>query len=121
MLSPIASFAASGAALACPVCPSGATALLASFGAAGFASAGVLKPILVGFLAASIVALALGYRRHRTLWPLLLAVPGAAALYVARWHVASAPLLYGGIALLIIASALDALAQRRLCRCCEQA
>lgn len=119
--SSLAALFASGSALVCPLCPSAATALLASIGVSGLAAAALLKPLLAAFLAVALAGLTLGYRRHRRPWPLALALPGALAVYGARWLVSSAPLLYGGIGLLLAASVADALAQRRVRPCCEAA
>ena len=112
----------SGASLAlglvCPACVPAAGAFLGSIGLSVLASASVLKPLLVLFLAVAAIGFVLGYRKHRKPWPILGAIAGAVGLYAGRWVVFSTPLIYVGAGALLTSSIANTILRRRAKSCC---
>ena len=105
-------------AVFCPACIPGIAAFLGSLGLSVLASHAVLNPLLIVFLGLALLALVLGYRRHRNPWPLMGGMVGAAALYAGKWIVFSLPLLYTGAAFLIASSLANTWVHRRASTCC---
>ncbi len=105
-------------AVFCPACIPGIAAFLGSLGLSVLASTAVLNPLLIVFLGLALLALVLGYRRHRNPWPLVGGIAGAAALYAGKWIVFSLPLLYTGAAFLIASSLANTWLRRRVSTCC---
>ena len=117
IFSTIGSWGAVALAVFCPVCIPAIGAFLGSLGLSVLALSAVIHPLLVVFLGLALLRLVLGYRRHRTPWPLLGGVLGVAGLYAGKWLVFSLPILYAGAALLIASSLADTVLGRRVSAC----
>ena len=99
-------------AVACPACWPAYAGLLSSFGVGFVNYTPFLLPIMALFLAVALATLSVQGRRRGHYGPLLLGVAGTAGLLVGRFAVASDPLIYAGIGLLIAASTWNAWPRR---------
>jgi hypothetical protein len=93
------------AAIACPAC----FPIFATISAAlGFGALrpfeGIIFYIFQAFVAVSVIGLAVSFRRHRNVGPLLLGTAGAAALGYAFYYAYSLSAVYGGLGVLFAAS-----------------
>jgi hypothetical protein len=91
-------------AATCPACVAAYAGVVSALGLGFLLTERVLAPLIVGFLAASLVSVGWSARGHRRLGPLITTAAGSAAVVLGRliWSV---PLLvYGGVALLLGAS-----------------
>jgi len=104
-------------AVACPACWPAYAGLLSSFGLGFVNYTPFLGPTMVLFLAIALGTLAYQGRRRGSYGPLLLGTIGSAGLLVGRFAVASNPVMYAGVAALVVASAWNAWPRRgALCR-----
>ena len=96
------------AAAACPVCFPKLALLGAAFGLGAFGAYEyhlfIATQVLVGI---AVAGHALAYRRHRNLWLLGTAAASGAAVFAGLYLFGSEPLVYVGLAGLIVASATD--------------
>ena len=86
--------------------------MLASFGLGFLARESVLQPLILGFLAVSLLTIAWSTRRHRRPGPVSVAVVGALAVVGGRvlWDVPAA--LYLGVACVLLGSLWNLIAKR---------
>ena len=95
----------------CPVCVATSGTVLSSVGLGFLATDQVIRWVLPAVLLAGLAGLLLATRAHRRWWVLGAGVTGALVLYVG-WWLASSPALYGGMVLLVAASAINFWARR---------
>jgi hypothetical protein len=95
----------------CPVCVAASGGVLSSVGLGFLAVDGVLRWVLAAILALGLLGLYLSSRRHRRLEALGLGLLGSLVLYTG-WLLDTKPVLYGGMAVLLAASALNLWCQR---------
>ena len=95
----------------CPLCVAASGGALASIGLGFLAVNSVIHWVLPITLALGLLGLFSASRRHRRWWVFALGVVGSLALY-GGWLLSFSPVLYGGMALLIAASAFNFWSQR---------
>lgn len=95
----------------CPICIAASDGVLSSIGLGFLAVDGVIRWVLPLTLALGLLGLFFASRTHRHWWVFGLGVLGSAVLY-GGWLATFAPLLYGGMALLLAASAFNFRSQR---------
>ena len=95
----------------CPLCVAASGGALASIGLGFLAVNSVIHWVLPITLALGLLGLFFASRRHRRWWVFALGVVGSLVLY-GGWLLSFSPVLYGGMALLIIASAFNFWSQR---------
>lgn len=93
----------------CPVCIPAIGALLSSIGLGFLVNEAVLRPVLIGFIAAAWFGFGWSYfREHGSPYPGVLGVVAGLSLYVGRYVYLggtwNAVLMYGGVAAMIAAS-----------------
>lgn len=93
--------------------------ILAAIGLGFIVNDAVLLPLLIIFLAVTLVGLWFGYRVHHRTWPLLLAGISAALVYVFIFVRTVPAVAYLGIAGLIVASLLNVVQRRKCSPACE--
>ena len=104
--------------IACPACWPAYAGLLSSIGL-GFLvpNRTYLLPLTVAFLLIAIGTLAFRARRRRGYWPFALGILAAGLILLGKFSLASNPVLYAGLGLLILASAWNSwpIASRCIC------
>ena len=104
--------------IACPACWPAYAGLLSSIGL-GFLvpNQTYLLPLTVAFLLVAVGTLAFRARRRRGYWPFALGILGASLILLGKFSLASNPVLYAGLGLLILASAWNSwpIASRCIC------
>lgn len=104
--------------VACPACWPAYTALLSSLGVGFLPTGRYLPTVTLLGLAIPLGVLALKARRGRGLMPFVFGLVGATALVVGRFALASAALVFVGVAMLAGASLWDTWAKRRKATAC---
>lgn len=99
----------------CPVCVAASGGMLASLGLGFLAVETNIRWILAVTLAIGVAGFVLSARRHRRWWTLALGVLGAVTLFVGRLMLVDV-VLYGGMVLLVGATAADFWARKRAAR-----
>lgn len=95
----------------CPICVATSGSMLSSVGLGFLAADQVIRWVLPAVLLAGLAGLFFAARAHRRWWALGAGVTGALILYVG-WWLAYPPTLYGGMVLLLAASAINFWARR---------
>lgn len=95
----------------CPICVAASGGVLSSIGLGFLAVDSVVRWLLPATLALGLAGFFFAVRRHRRWWLFAIAAAGAVVLY-GGWLFALAPVLYGGMVLLLAASALNFWSQR---------
>jgi MerC mercury resistance protein len=85
LVSPV-SVVASGFTALCCLGISAAVSLATSVGATFMTSDSTLRPLLIVFLAITVIASAFSFRRHRLPWPLVITVLAAVGVYVSIFN-----------------------------------
>ena len=99
--------------LACPACWPAYAGLLGSLGLGFLMETAYLLPLTAGFLLLALAALGFRARRRATgPGPLVIGLLAAAAILGGKFALDSDPIVYAGVALLIIASAWNAVPDR---------
>ena len=109
--------------LTCPACWPAYAGLLSSLGVGFVDYTPWVVPVMAAFLLISLGALAWQGIRRKVWAPFVLGTAGVLLLVVGKFVMASDPLLYGGIALLVVASVWNAW-PRKVCAipdssCCK--
>lgn len=96
----------------CPACVAAYAGVLSSLGLGVLARESVLQPLILGFLAVSVLTIAWSTRRHRRPGPVLIAVAGCLAVVGGRilWDLPAA--LYFGVACVFVGSIWNLIAKR---------
>lgn len=90
--------------LACPLCWPAYAGLLSSLGLGFLVSAQYLLAITIAFLVLALGALAFRARHRHGYGPFVIGLVAAATVLMAKFRWESSPVLYGAVALLVIAS-----------------
>lgn len=99
----------------CPLCIPAIGAFLVSIGLGFLLTNSVIHWLLIGMLLLAISGIAFSsLREHKKIGPLLLALPGAISIYLARWVLFSNAWLYLGAVLLISASIWNLLLRKKM-------
>lgn len=104
--------------IACPACWPAYAGLLSLIGL-GFLvpNQTYLLPLTVAFLLIAVGTLAFRARRRRGYWPFALGILGASLILLGKFSLASIPVLYAGLGLLILASAWNSWPIASRCAC----
>ena len=116
-LAPVASVVSSILAIFCPLCIPALGAFLASVGLGFALKLGVLKWLLLFFLAAALLALGWSLKVHRNGKILFLGLAGAVLIYVGRHLWFNPHLMWTGTAMLIGASLWNLFAKSKCSQC----
>ena len=90
--------------LACPACWPAYAGLLSAVGLGFLTQTAYLLPLTAGFLVIALAALGFRARNRRGFGPLVLGLLAAVFVIVGKFQFESDPAMYGGIALLVVAS-----------------
>lgn len=99
---------------ACPACWPAYAGLLSSFGFGFFLDTAYLLPLTALFLLAAVASLANKARTRRGYGPLVLGIVAAAIVLVVKFVYEFELAMYGGIAMLIVASLWNAWPRRKV-------
>jgi mercuric ion transport protein len=111
----VGSFVAAACCMGLPAVVS----IVAALGLGFLIQDAVLRPLMLVFLAVTLIGLLLGFRIHRRLWPVAIALGSGVTAYVFTFVHRYAALAYLGIAGLILASALNVRMRRRCAPTCR--
>jgi hypothetical protein len=95
----------------CPICVAASGGVLSSVGLGFLAVDSVLRWVLASVLLVGLIGLYLSMRRHGRWEAIAVGVAGSVVLYTG-WLMDTKPVLYGGMAVLLAASALNLWSQR---------
>lgn len=101
----------------CPACWPVYAGILSALGVSFLLSSAYLLPLTAFFLLIAVAALALRARHRRGYGPLSLAVAASALVLLGKFAVASQPVSYAGVGILIFASLWNAWPQRAAVHC----
>lgn len=90
--------------IACPACWPAYAGLLSSVGLGFLATTPYLLPMTAAFLLLAVATLAFRTRQRRGYWPCALGIFGSCLILFGKFSLASNPVLYAGLGLLILAS-----------------
>ena len=88
----------------CPACIAAYAGVLSAVGLGFLFNERVLAPLIIVFLAIGAASVAWSTRSHRRAGPLVATLSGSAALVAGRLLWSAPTLVYGGVALLVLAS-----------------
>jgi mercuric ion transport protein len=111
----VGSFVAAACCLGLPVVLSIVTAIGLGF----LINDALLLPLMILFLAVTVIGLVFGYRVHRRPWPLVVAAVSATAAYFFVFVRTMKPAAYLAIAGLVVASLFNLILRRRCGPACE--
>ncbi len=107
--------------LACPACWPAYAGLLSSIGLGFLVSTRYLLPLTATFLVVAVGMLAFKANKRRGYIPFVLGVTAAALLMYGKFSLASNPVLYAGLGLLIVASVWNSWPIPIRCECAPSA
>lgn len=107
--------------LACPACWPAYAGLLSSIGLGFLVSTRYLLPLTATFLVVAVGMLAFRANKRRGYTPFALGVTAAALLMYGKFSLASNPVLYAGLGLLIVASVWNSWPIPIRCECAPSA
>ncbi len=107
--------------LACPACWPAYAGLLSTVGLGFLGATRYLLPLTAVFLLVSVGILAFGAKRRRGYKPSILGILAAALLMYGKFSLASDPVLYAGLGILILASVWNSWPLPLRCECAPSA
>lgn len=107
--------------IACPACWPAYAGLLSSVGLGFLATTPYLLPMTAVFLLLAIGMLAFRARRRRGYWPFALGILASGLILFGKFSLASNPVLYAGLGLLILASVWNSWPATSRCICAPAA
>ena len=105
----------------CPICIPAIGAFLASIGLGFLLTTKILHGLLIFMLILAVGGIAFSvFKEHKKIGPLLLALPGAVFIYLARWVLLNNMWLYLGVVLLMSASIWNLWLRKKMsCQACK--
>ena len=103
----------------CPMCSPAYAALLSSVGLPFLATTTYLLPLTSVFLVVAAGSMFVGAASRRGLGPFWLGIVAASSVVSGKFWLDSAPAVYAGVTLLIVASVWNAIPKRTTCPACQ--